>query len=579
MPNMDLRNRNKDTEKAGPEELRPLKTSTVETGNDIESSSRFSLYDAQKGEDENSAWKALMLVVAVFFIFLLATSGHYYSTQTKSGGSLFGGNGGLSELNVATWNIAAINNNPFEYWITYDNVVYNKVMKEVAKFINSPYKKDVRVETVFTPAMFKELKDEMTAKGWEGVPETREAWIHDFKNRLIISQFMKDAELGSKRLASMPDRVTNTITKTASGNILYRPTVINCFTGHMKSMDDWWAQWKEFMFHTTVIDGKTPSDMLQQIKRSKYPAVSVEEERISLPLQTMAGAIFDAILVHMMMTIEPDSWQNLRTDMCNALNLKKNDKTLEILENEYSNMDIVFLQEVAASFVMKARASAVLSSNFYILSPDKQSRSNQNSVIMLNKAKFGLNEINDVTSELVFEQESMVADGDIIAITTKDYLLASFHGDTNGMATIPVVRAVQKLHQSYSNLKLVFGLDANTYEHAKKGKTQDVLEFAKEYVRLGLTSCWGDTPDPKNHTTYNARTFLQPQLNKAAKRSEFLTKGDVNPKDFILFDRGAYKVVRTTKDNTGKKKFIENHIFPTLDFPSDHGILSTHLNL
>ena len=28
-------------------------------------------------------------------------------------------------LRVATWNIAAINNNPFEYWITHDDADYN----------------------------------------------------------------------------------------------------------------------------------------------------------------------------------------------------------------------------------------------------------------------------------------------------------------------------------------------------------------------------------------------------------------------------------------------------------------------
>ena len=29
-------------------------------------------------------------------------------------------------LRVATWNIAAINNNPFEYWITHDDADYNR---------------------------------------------------------------------------------------------------------------------------------------------------------------------------------------------------------------------------------------------------------------------------------------------------------------------------------------------------------------------------------------------------------------------------------------------------------------------
>jgi len=37
------------------------------------------------------------------------------------------------------------------------------------------------------------------------------------------------------------------------------------------------------------------------------------------------------------------------------------------------------------------------------------------------------------------------------------------------------------------------------------------------------------------------------------------------------------KVLSTSKDNTGSRKFIEGMVFPTLDFPSDHGITSTTL--
>ena len=40
--------------------------------------------------------------------------------------------------------------------------------------------------------------------------------------------------------------------------------------------------------------------------------------------------------------------------------------------------------------------------------------------------------------------------------------------------------------------------------------------------------CWGDAPDPTKHTTYNARTFLQPQLQKAARSTEKASKGDKN---------------------------------------------------
>jgi hypothetical protein len=35
--------------------------------------------------------------------------------------------------------------------------------------------------------------------------------------------------------------------------------------------------------------------------------------------------------------------------------------------------------------------------------------------------------------------------------------------------------------------------------------------------------------------------------------------------DFILFRKGVFKVLRTTKDNTGKKKYVEQMVFPTLE--------------
>ena len=37
----------------------------------------------------------------------------------------------MSTINVATWNVAAINNNPFEYWITHSDEEYNALMEAV----------------------------------------------------------------------------------------------------------------------------------------------------------------------------------------------------------------------------------------------------------------------------------------------------------------------------------------------------------------------------------------------------------------------------------------------------------------
>lgn len=75
--------------------------------------------------------------------------------------------------------------------------------------------------------------------------------------------------------------------------------------------------------------------------------------------------------------------------------------------------------------------------------------------------------------------------------------------------TKPVLDAVvsaMKTAGLSDNHELIFGMDANTYEHAKPGKQQDVSEFGQHYVSHGLTSCWGDVPNPQNYTTFNART-------------------------------------------------------------------------
>jgi hypothetical protein len=528
---------------------------------------------------------------------------------------------------VATWNIAAINNNPFEYWITMkENPAYEQLMVNVEHFLETPQEKDVPVSEVFTEDMFTRLDGQITKVGWTSV---RSYWEKDFKDRKIVSQFMKvnslgrmpwiscvlvmsshfilfiqtfyilqqDPLLGSKRLASMPDRITNTINVEGSDEPVCRPTVINMYDGDLSTMQKWWAAWEKFMFvtplkikTTTGVEEQVPYAMLQPIKKSKYPDITEQEEKDSLPLQTMCGAIFDAILVHMMNTVEkPDVWQPLKRTMVESLNKMKVPHTLEILENVYIKSDIVTLQEVSSSFIDQARNS-VLGEKFHIIAPSNlDAVRDQNSVIFLNKETFpegSTEEITKLVEDAFPEGEKVpVANGDILAITatSRDGLplvVASFHGDTNGLATKPIVDATVKAMGSSPTLishRLIFGMDANTYENATPGKQQDVLDFAKRYVEQGLTSCWGDTPNPKNYTTYNARTYLQPQLNKACKQDEKREKGDVNPKDFILFGQNDFDVVQTWKDNTGKKEYIEDMAFPTLRFPSDHGILATVL--
>jgi hypothetical protein len=346
----------------------------------------------------------------------------------------------------------------------------------------------------------------------------------------------------------------------------------------------------------------TPSGLVGKISRAKYPALTEEEEAMSRPLSTICQAAFDLILVHMLDTIgggaHKAKWQPMRQDMCSALNSRKSQRTLGILSRAYRDSDVIFLQEVSSAMVGSLRSHPFFEREYSIFVAPNDGKRDQISLALLSKKRFDPNSVKPLTAsfdELLVQAGGKVpvAPGDVLAMSATDvrsgkpFLLASFHGDTDGLATVPVVQTMTRLAEKHfgssilsGSYNYVFGMDANTYAVGSK-KQQGVAEFATEFKTLGLTSCWGDSPDPNNITTFNARTYLQPQLNKAVafRDLEAPGTGDKNPKDFILFNRNAFTVSSTVKDNTGKKHYVEKQPFPTLTFPSDHGILSTVLKV
>jgi len=232
-------------------------------------------------------------------------------------------------LRVATWNVAAVNNNPFEYWVTHPDPAYNALMQGVQDFIDDPGARDVAVEQIFDDAMAQQLFADMRHHAVDHVDEVAGLWESDYRSRRLISGFIKDSALGKKRLASMPDRITNTIRSTA-GNHVMRPTVINYFDGDLSTTQKWWAAWRKFIFRTEVelFDGKQTGTtlilkLLDPISSAKYPALTPDEERISIPLQVLCLAIFDAILVHVLNTVSKDKWQGIRSSLAEAFLVNK----------------------------------------------------------------------------------------------------------------------------------------------------------------------------------------------------------------------------------------------------------------
>eukprot|EP00931_Biecheleriopsis_adriatica_P088254 TRINITY_DN62618_c0_g1_i1.p1 TRINITY_DN62618_c0_g1~~TRINITY_DN62618_c0_g1_i1.p1 ORF type:complete len:637 (+),score=126.48 TRINITY_DN62618_c0_g1_i1:62-1912(+) len=497
--------------------------------------------------------------------------------------------GGLA---VVTWNLAAINNNPFEYWMTLSDSAYAQLMADVEGFIESPGERDVMVEAVLSTSCIEDLMSLMKAEGWQGVDTVEEMWKADLCKRKIISGVLKDKELGAKRLCSMPDRFTNTIF-CASGAPAFRPSVINHSSNSLGSVAEWWPQWSQFMFKEQLEvpsgNGATkkarPCELLPKIKKAKYPAISEEEEAVSVPLQCLCLAIFDAILVHMLQVLSPNgSWQRIKSSICDATFRQKNAKTSKILQS-YSEASVMCLQECSVAYIDQLRAGK-LSQTHHVIAPAKvDAQRDQNSALLLSRSAFPNGMDKELTDDVIaaLEASSPVEVGDLIVIRATSasgisFVLASFHGDTNGKATAPVVRATCKVLASQgSACKLVFGMDANTYL-AGSSSNYGAKEFLEECRGAGLKTCWAEGQDMASClTTCNARTYLQPQLNKACRSAQKIQKGDVNPKDHILFGAIDFEAVSTFKDNTGKRRYEEGMCFPTLDFPSDHGLVATAL--
>jgi hypothetical protein len=168
---------------------------------------------------------------------------------------------------------------------------------------------------------------------------------------------------------------------------------------------------------------------------------------------------------------EPTVWQPLKRTMVENLNKKKVPHTLQILAEKYSDSTIITLQEVSSSFIDQAVAGPLGKKFHIVASANMDPVRDQNSVILLCKTNFpkGMErEISDQVSAAFPDGVRVpVALGDILAITTKDqhgvpFVVASFHGDTNGLATKPVLDAVlaaMKKDPVLANHHLIFGMD------------------------------------------------------------------------------------------------------------------------
>jgi hypothetical protein len=55
-------------------------------------------------------------------------------------------------------------------------------------------------------------------------------------------------------------------------------------------------------------------------------------------------AIFDGVLLHILNTLAPATWQPIKISLCEAFNQNKGQKVISILEKSYADADVIFIQ-------------------------------------------------------------------------------------------------------------------------------------------------------------------------------------------------------------------------------------------
>merc|ERR1712079_747511 len=114
-------------------------------------------------------------------------------------------------------------------------------------------------------------------------------------------------------------------------------------------------------------------------------------------------------------------------------------------------------QEVAAVFKDVFNKSTLAGTHDIIVPEKIDGKRNQNSVILLKKNAFLIDSVREVTSsiaKLMPDKGGSLADGDLLVIEARSvsdqrpYFIVSFHGDTNGMLTLPLIGAVDQAIKS-----------------------------------------------------------------------------------------------------------------------------------
>ena len=260
-------------------------------------------------------------------------------------------------------------------------------------------------------------------------------------------------------------------------------------------------------------------------------------------------------------------------------------------------------QEAAAILCQTVTQHEALSSHFALLQPRQlDGKRDQNSLVFVARKTFELSTWTDVTERVLGHLcGTFLSPGDLFVMSIRDqsgawWLLASFHGDSNGLSSQPAMSALNEVAKAeFPSHILLVGVDANTHSvvkdfyhrfgccHHLMSGTSCLLHSTSRHSVAAQLIDWCEAPQclsihlrllslvfsaeaaggrapqrweadgvggPDSHvyassragqgsaaahtTTCAARTFLQTQLSKATRYGDRFGRLNVNLKDYIL---------------------------------------------
>lgn len=272
----------------------------------------------------------------------------------------------------------------------------------------------------------------------------------------------------------------------------------------------------------------------------------------------------------MLLSKVAQDWMEVKRDL---MSVDKTEQTVRIVEN-YKVFDFILLQEATAA--LAPALNAAMPSHTLIVPPGARG---QDSLILAKKDAMST-ELTDETARFVEAAKESAPELAIepgyacvvsMRVRGENVVIGSYHSDSDGKMTVPFVNAFTK----YTDQKLVkglLGIDGNMASDPDKGKLYS-HDFREAIARHGWHSCLPDDV----WTTFKARTFVQPQFQKAVLSKNLSTEADMGPKDHILAAKDAY-FARAARDTSGQQEFLDRPL-PTKTFPSDHAIVAAHVLL